>query len=77
LDQLLGPVTPQHVLGGRQFQAVGVVARAQSVQEVFQVVAFGEAGQLAAVVGADIDDAADAMALQQAEELARGLLGEA
>ncbi len=69
-------VAVEHFLGGGQVGVVDVVGVADFLEEIFEVVAFGEAGELGDVVEADVEEAADAMLFQEREELGCGFLRE-
>ena len=63
--------------GRRELGEVDIVHGADGLHEVTQVVALAEAGELRAVVQADVGQAAGAGVLQQREELLGGFFGEA
>jgi hypothetical protein len=69
-------VAVQHFLRGGEVGIVDVVGVADFFEEEFQVVAFGKAGQLAHVVEAHVEQAADVVLLQEREELGSGFLRE-
>jgi hypothetical protein len=67
----------EHFLGGGEDGEVEVLDVEDGVEEVGEVVFFGEAGELGGVVEADVDEAFGAGALEVGEKVAGGFLGEA
>src|SRR5437879_1959016 len=68
----MAAVVAEQFLGGGKQRLVYVLGGADLAQEVGQIVALGETGELRDVVQTYVDQARDAGVLQPSEELGRG-----
>lgn len=73
---LLFLVGVEHLLRRGEERLVHVIGATQFAQEVLQIFALGEAGQLRDVVQPDVNQALDSVATEDSEELGGSLLRE-